>query len=65
MVDLGNKTFVNADSDIIIGIDAKPVNGFKDISNYIYDRTAGDTINLKVFRNGDIHTANVTLTERP
>jgi S1-C subfamily serine protease len=65
MVDMGDETVVNADSDIIIGIDSKPVNGFKDILNYIHDRAIGDTINLKVLRNGDIHSANVTLTERP
>ena len=64
-VDTGNNVYVNTDSDIIIGIDAKPVNKVADILNYIHDKSIGDTIILKVLRNGEIHTANITLAERP
>ena len=64
-VDIGSNVYVNADSDIIIGIDGKPVNKTADILNHINNKSIGDTIILKVLRNGDIHTANVTLTERP
>ena len=64
-VDIGSNVYVNADSDIIIGIDGKPVNKTADILNHINNKSIGNTIILKVLRNGDIHTANVTLTERP
>jgi S1-C subfamily serine protease len=64
-VDTGNNVYVNTDSDIIIGIDAKPVNKVADILNYIHDKSIGDTIILKVLGNGEINTASITLAERP
>lgn len=48
-----------------MGIDAKPVNKIEDILDYVTSKSVGDTITLKIFRNGVIQNASLTLTERP
>ena len=64
-LDLGNNNYVNSDSDIIVGIDAKPISKIEDILNYINSKSIGDTITLKILRNGVIQNTSLTLTERP
>lgn len=62
---LGNNESANSDADIIVGIDAKPVDKIQDIANYFHDKSVGDIVILKILRNGDIQHTNVTLTGRP
>lgn len=62
---LGNNESANSDADIIVGIDAKPVDKIQDIANYFHDKSVGDIVILKILRNGDIQNTNVTLTGRP
>jgi S1-C subfamily serine protease len=62
---LGNNESANSDADIIVGIDAKPVNKIEDIANYFNGKSVGDIVILKILRNGDIQNTNVTLTGRP
>ena len=62
---LGNNESANSDADIIVGIDAKPINKIEDIANYLHDKSIGDIVILKILRDGDIQDTNVTLTGRP
>ncbi|MDF0682356.1 MAG: trypsin-like peptidase domain-containing protein, partial [Candidatus Nitrosocosmicus sp.] len=64
-VNIGNNKSANTDSDIIIGIDTKPVSKIDDILNYINSKSIDDTIKLKILRNGELQNMNVTLTGRP
>ena len=54
------------EADIILGIDNKPVRTMDDIINHIeISKSVGDTVTLKVLRNGNIHDINVKLAYRP
>ncbi len=63
-VDLGYNQSANADADIIVGIDSKPVTKMDDILELMNGKSIGDTIVLKILRNGEIQNTNVTLTGR-
>ncbi len=52
--------------DIIVGIDNIQVNKLEDMLNYLQDnKSVGDKINLKIFRNGKLVESNLLLQERP
>ncbi|HEU4822105.1 MAG TPA: trypsin-like peptidase domain-containing protein [Nitrososphaeraceae archaeon] len=54
------------EGDIILGIDNKPVRTMDDIINHIeMSKSVGDTVTLKVLRNGNIHDISVELASRP
>ena len=54
------------EADIILGIDNKPVRTMDDIINHIeMSKSIGDTVTLKVLRNGNMHDINVKLESRP
>ena len=54
------------EADIILGIDNKPVRTMDDIINHIeMSKSVGDTVTLKVLRNGNIHDIRVELASRP
>jgi S1-C subfamily serine protease len=53
-------------ADVIIGIDGKQVRSMDDIINYVdMSKSVGDTVTLKVLRNGNIHDIAVKLGARP
>jgi S1-C subfamily serine protease len=56
---------IRVDTDIIVGIGSNKVQNFKDILNYIDDKNVGDTVALKVLRNGTLHDFNAELKARP
>ncbi|MBV9179021.1 MAG: trypsin-like peptidase domain-containing protein [Nitrososphaeraceae archaeon] len=52
--------------DIVIGVDNKQIRNIEDLISYVdISKSVGDTIVLKVLRNGTIHNIDVKLTERP
>jgi 2-alkenal reductase len=52
--------------DVIIGIDSQPVNDFDDLLTYIVNQTeVGQTITLRVLRDGVEQEVSVTLKARP
>jgi 2-alkenal reductase len=52
--------------DIIVGIDDLVVNGFDDLLGYLFVKTKpGQTVTLKVYRNGETIDIPVKLTARP
>lgn len=56
---------VNTDADIIIGIDSQQIRKIDDIINYIDTKSVGQTVVLKVLRNGNIQNIDVSLAARP
>lgn len=62
---LGNNETANSDADIIVGLDAAPVNKIENIANYFKGKSVGDIVILEILRNGDIQNMNITLTARP
>jgi S1-C subfamily serine protease len=64
-VSIGNNVYVNSDSDIIVGADEVPINKIGDIVNYVNGKSVGDSIALKVLRDGQTQNVNVTLADRP
>ena len=52
--------------DIIVGVDGNPVEKIEDILNYLQEqRSVGDTITLKIIREGKTVELSLTLQERP
>lgn len=52
--------------DLIVGIDDQPVREFSDMLSYlIFEAEVGQTINLRILRNGETITVPLTLSERP
>jgi S1-C subfamily serine protease len=66
-IDSNNNNNIHYDEgDIILGIDNKPVRNMDDIINHIeMSKSVGDTVTLKVLRNGNIHDISVELASRP
>jgi S1-C subfamily serine protease len=56
---------VNTDADIIMGIDSQQIRKIDDIINYIDTKSVGQTVVLKLLRNGDIQNIDVKLAARP
>ena len=54
-----------AGGDIIIGIDDQPVDDFDDIITYLQSTEVGQTVVLKILRNGKEIEISVALAERP
>jgi S1-C subfamily serine protease len=61
----GSSSNLNSHSDVIVGIDNKQIRKMDDIINYIDTKSVGDSVVLKVLRNGSIQNIDVKLTERP
>src|SRR5919112_140717 len=61
----GSSSNLNSHSDVIVGIDNKQIRKMDDIINYIDTKSVGDSVVLKVLRNGTIQNIDVKLTERP
>ena len=61
----GSSSNLNAHSDVIVGIDNKQIRKMDDIINYIDTKSVGDSVVLKVLRNGTIQNIDVKLAERP
>nr|WP_290669951.1 trypsin-like peptidase domain-containing protein [Ardenticatena sp.] len=51
--------------DIIIGIDGVRVESFDDLINYLDTKRVGDTIRLRIVRNGEEQDLDLTLGPRP
>jgi len=51
------------EGDIIVEIDGKKIKSFNDIMNIIANHKIGDTITIKVLRDGDTKSFKVTLTK--
>jgi S1-C subfamily serine protease len=61
-----NGNNVTLGGDIVVGIDNKQVSKIDDIINYVDSaKSVGDTIVLKVLKNGSEHNVDVKLTARP
>jgi len=51
--------------DIITAIDDDPISAETDIDRVLNKKKVGDTVNLKIYRNGRLMEISVTLMERP
>jgi 2-alkenal reductase len=56
---------VAAGGDIIVGIDGQPVDGMDDIITYLQSTEVGQTVVLKILRDGKEIEISVKLAERP
>lgn len=54
---------INSDADVIIGADDKQIRQRADLVNYIDSKSVGDTITLKLIRDGIIRNVDVQLAE--
>jgi S1-C subfamily serine protease len=64
-IDGRSSSNLNPHSDVIVGIDNKQIRKMDDIINYIDTKSVGDSVVLKVLRNGTTQNIDVKLTERP
>lgn len=54
------------EDDVIVGIDGREVMNFSDMISYLFANTSpGDTVDLEVFRGGEIIDVEMTLGARP
>ena len=51
--------------DLIVAIDGRPVTTFGTMAAYVLSRRFGDTVTVRVFRDGEMFTTTVVLGERP
>jgi S1-C subfamily serine protease len=51
--------------DLIIGADAQPVQGFRQVHQLLGQKRTGDVVKLRVLRAGKATEAEVTLGDRP
>ncbi len=51
--------------DIIVQVDGTPINSADELIRYLRERKIGETITLKIIRNGKFQEVKVTLQERP
>jgi S1-C subfamily serine protease len=56
---------VTLGGDVLLEIDHQPITTFDQFVQYLESKTPNDTIELKIWRNGDLLTIQVPLTERP
>ncbi len=63
-VQVGN-LLLKAGGDIITGIDQLEIKDADDLIRHLRERKPGETINMKVFRDGKFRDMRVTLQERP
>lgn len=62
----GLQTISDASVDIITAIDGVPISNFDELIGYLSINTApGQTVNLQVYRDGQLFTVPVTLAQRP
>ena len=61
----GDDTGINSDADVIIGVDDRQIRLQADLLNYIDSKSVGDTLSIKILRNGNIQNIQVQLEERP
>jgi serine protease Do len=54
-----------AGGDIILAADGQPVPRAEDLQRVVFGKSEGDTIELEVWRNGQVRTVEVTLTVPP
>ncbi|ADI73878.1 HtrA2 peptidase [Methanohalobium evestigatum Z-7303] len=59
----GEPTWVNG--DIILGMDNREIRNSDQLITYLDTKLPGDRIKLKIYRNENIKTVNVTLQDRP
>jgi S1-C subfamily serine protease len=65
-IDNNNNNHHYNEADIILRIDNKPVRTMDDIINHIeISKSVGDTVTLKVLRNGNIHDISIKLASKP
>ncbi len=63
-VRVGN-TYIFVGGDIVVEIDGKPTGTKEEGTSIIGGKEAGDTLNLKIWRNGTFKDITVTLGEKP
>jgi S1-C subfamily serine protease len=63
-VQVGN-LLLKAGGDVITGIDQLEIKDADDLIKHLRERKPGDTIHMKIFRNGKFRDMRVTLQERP
>ncbi len=51
--------------DLLIGVDAQPVHGFRQIHQLLEQKRTGEAIKLRVLRAGNATEVEVTLGDRP
>ena len=61
---VGNQ-IVTLGGDVLVEVDNQPVTTFDQFVRYLESKQPNDTIKLKIWRNGDLLTIQVPLTERP
>jgi serine protease Do len=60
-----NNTQIRLGGDVIVGIDNKTVETVEEIKDYVNTKDAGDIVNVKVIRNGEIQNIDVKLEVLP
>ena len=60
-----NNTQIRLGGDVIVEIDNRTVETVEDIKDYVNTKDAGDIVNLKVIRNGEIQNIDVKLEVLP
>jgi putative serine protease PepD len=60
-----SSTQTGGDGDVIVSVDGKAVNGPDDVAAAIDEHKPGDKIDVEVERNGQQHSYEVTLAQRP
>jgi S1-C subfamily serine protease len=58
-----DKIDINSDADVIIGVDDKQIRQRADLINYIDSKSIGDTVTLKIIREGIIRNVEATLAK--
>ena len=58
-----DKIDINSDADVIIGVDDKQIRQRADLVNYIDSKSVGDTVTLKIIREGIIRNMEATLAK--
>ncbi|HYN87779.1 MAG TPA: trypsin-like peptidase domain-containing protein, partial [Ardenticatenaceae bacterium] len=56
---------IQVGGDVIVGIDEVEVESFEDLINYLDTKRVGDTVTLRVFREGETLEVDVTVIARP
>jgi S1-C subfamily serine protease len=56
---------IPADGDVIVAVDGEPLTATADLADVISRRGSGDEVSLRVVRDGEQRTVEVTLGERP
>ncbi len=54
-----------AGGDIIVSADGEPVPRAEDLQRIVFDKAAGDVVELEVWRDGEVRTVEVTLSVPP